>query len=89
MEPLLLLQHLLEPSLQQQYATQELARGLQATTQDLLQQRSTTRPIPSRLPDLWQEALRLLPKLSPSDDIEAYLYVFEQMAQWEIRPKEE
>lgn len=47
----LLLQHLLETSLQQQLVTLELAKGLQVTTQELLQQQARASPLPGCLLD--------------------------------------
>lgn len=51
--------------------------------------RTITRPIPPHLPKPQQEALRLRPKVSSSDDIESYLHMFEQMALQEGWPEKE
>lgn len=87
MEPLI--QHLLESSLHQQLVTQELAWGLQAASQELLQQRARAHPLPHCLPDPCQEAFHLLPKLTRADSIDAYLYTFKQTAIRKGWPEEE
>lgn len=85
---MLLLQHLLETSLQQQQVTQELVKGLQVATQELLQQQSRASPLLVHLLDL-RHALHLLHKLTPADNTEAYLYTLEQMAFWQDWSEEE
>lgn len=84
-----LLQYLLETSLQQQQVTQELIKGLQVATQELLQQRARTYSLPGRLPNPCQEALLLLHKLTPADNSDAYFYTFEQTVIREDWPEDE
>lgn len=78
LEPLL--QYLLENSLQQQQLTQELIKKLLVTTQELLQQLARACLLPGCLLDSRQEALCLLHKLTPADNVEMYLCTFEQTA---------
>lgn len=77
----LLLKHILETGLQQQQVTQELARGLQGSTQELHTQCATSRAANPR-----QEAQHLLHNLNPDDDVKAYLCTFEQMASCKLWP---
>ncbi|KAL6455296.1 hypothetical protein MHYP_G00362650 [Metynnis hypsauchen] len=77
-----IIQHLLEARLQQQMATQELARGVRVLSEDLLASRQAASSPP--LPSPKQTAHHLLTKLTLADDIKAYLHMFKVMAEREV-----
>lgn len=56
---------------------QELVHGRQVATQEVLCHQATEETSIPRLPDPRHEAHSLLSKLSPHDDTESYLYVFD------------
>lgn len=60
-----------------------MAHGLLTVTQELLLHGATEVSL------LRQEAQKLLSKPGPSDDMEAYLYIFEQTTLWENWAEEE
>ncbi|XP_053506885.1 terminal nucleotidyltransferase 4A-like [Ictalurus furcatus] len=71
------LRRLLEVSIQQQTVTQQLAHSLQAATQELVALRTATLTAATPLPDPSHEIRRLLPPLTPEEDLEAYFETFE------------
>ncbi|XP_053089540.1 uncharacterized protein LOC128318173 [Pangasianodon hypophthalmus] len=83
-------QQFLQMSLQHQANTEELARGLQTTTRDLLELKkmaSSAAAVPR--PDPCREAQLLLIKLTPDEDVEAFLLTFKRVAQRENWPRED
>lgn len=69
--------------------TQELTKVLQIATQERLQQQTRAFPLPACLLDPCEEALCLLLKLTPANNINVCLYTFEQTEIQEGWPDEE
>ncbi len=74
-----ILQQLTEVSIRQQQFVEHLATRQGETEQGLAALRDTgAQHVP--LPDPRVQATKLLPKMTPHDDVEAYLQMFEKMA---------
>ncbi len=74
-----ILQRLTEVSIRQQQIVEHLATRQGETEQGLAELRTAaTQRVP--LPDPRVQAAKLLPKMTPNDDVEAYLQMFEIFA---------
>ncbi|KAL0184751.1 hypothetical protein M9458_020447, partial [Cirrhinus mrigala] len=74
-----ILQHLTEVSIRQQQIVEHMANRQESMEQEMAALRTTTRQ-PLIVPDPRIRAAQLLPKMSASDDIEAFLQMFESTA---------
>ncbi len=83
-----LLKHLTEVSIRQQQIVEHLATRQGQTEQELAALRAAAAAAPRvPLPDARAQATKLLPKMTPHDDVEAFLQVFENTATTEGWPQ--
>ncbi len=81
-----LLKHLTEVSIRQQQIVEHLATRQGQTEQELAALHATATPrVPQ--PDARAQATKLIPKMTPHDDVEAFLQVFENTATMEGWPQ--
>ncbi|XP_073681655.1 uncharacterized protein [Garra rufa] len=84
-----LLQRLTEVSIRQQQIVEHLATRQGETEQGLAALQAATAAQRAPLLDARTQAVRLLPKLTPHDDVEAFLQMFENTATAEEWPQED
>ncbi len=82
-----LLKHLTEVSIRQQQIVEHLATRQGQTEQELAALHAAAPRVP--LPDARAQATKLLPKMTPHDDVEAFLQVFESTATTEGWPPDD
>ncbi len=82
-----LLKHLTEISIRQQQIVEHLATRQGQTEQELAALHAAAPRVP--LPDARAQATKLLPKMTPHDDVEAFLQVFENTATTEGWPQDD